>query len=99
MGEAMLDFRNQEIAYAMGKGQLAYYRILEDQGQLKMLRTRRDLKEHLDKWLGRDPTTPPPLGFVLSMEGADPIVSPGQVSEWWNKGLRVVGLAHYERSA
>jgi membrane dipeptidase len=33
------------------------------------------------------------------MEGADPILSPHQVLEWWNNGLRVVGLAHYGRSA
>lgn len=33
------------------------------------------------------------------MEGADPIVSPQQVSEWWNDGLRVVGPVHYGISA
>jgi len=97
-GDPMLDFRTQEIAYAMGKGQLAYYRILEKQGLLKMLRNRRDLKEHIDKWRPGDPSKLP-LGYILSMEGADPIVSPGQVVEWWNEGLRVVGLAHYGRSA
>lgn len=97
LGEPGLDFRTQEIAYAIAKGQLAYYRVLENQGYLKMLRTRRDLKEHIDKWPADPPT--PPLGFILSMEGADPIVSPGQVREWWNEGLRVIGMAHYGRSA
>jgi membrane dipeptidase len=33
------------------------------------------------------------------MEGADPILSPEQVDEWWEDGLRVVGLAHYGVSA
>jgi membrane dipeptidase len=33
------------------------------------------------------------------MEGADPILSPDQVPQWWNDGLRVVGLAHYGCSA
>src|SRR5262249_22005316 len=37
----------------------------------------------------------PPLGFVLSMEGADPILSPDQLEEWWDAGLRMLGLAHY----
>jgi membrane dipeptidase len=29
------------------------------------------------------------------MEGADPILSPDQVEEWWQAGLRIVGPAHY----
>jgi membrane dipeptidase len=36
-----------------------------------------------------------PLGFILSMEGADPILSPDQVEEWWQAGLRIIGPAHY----
>lgn len=98
LGEPMLDFRSQEIAYAMGKGQLACYRILERQGHLKMLKNRRELREHIGKWSSQDHSTLP-LGFILSMEGADPIVSPGDVTEWWDEGLRVVGLAHFGRSA
>lgn len=96
--EPNIDFRTQEIAYAMGKGQLAYYHIFESQGLLKMLRDRRDLKAHMEKWSAGDDGTLP-LGYILSMEGADPIVSLGQVEEWWEDGLRVVGLAHYGPSA
>src|SRR5207249_4261469 len=29
-----------------------------------------------------------PLGFILSMEGADPVLSPDQVHEWYTAGLR-----------
>jgi membrane dipeptidase len=36
-----------------------------------------------------------PLGFILSMEGADPVLSPDQVHEWWQVGLRIIGPAHY----
>ncbi|HZT70495.1 MAG TPA: membrane dipeptidase [Terriglobia bacterium] len=96
--EPNIDFRTQEIAYAMGRGQVAYYRILEKQGLMKMLRNRRDLKAHMEKWSAGDDRTLP-LGYILSMEGADPIVSPAQVEEWWDDGLRVVGLAHYGWSA
>jgi membrane dipeptidase len=35
------------------------------------------------------------LGFILSMEGADPVLSPDQVAEWWQAGLRIIGPAHY----
>src|SRR5947208_1859176 len=36
-----------------------------------------------------------PLGFILSMEGADPVLAPGQVEEWYEAGLRIIGPAHY----
>src|SRR5690606_1375241 len=40
-------------------------------------------------------TARPPLGAVISMEGADPITSPDEVPFWWDRGLRLLGLAHY----
>src|SRR5207253_5210644 len=36
-----------------------------------------------------------PLGFILSMEGADPILYSDEVQEWWQAGLRIIGPAHY----
>lgn len=35
------------------------------------------------------------IGFILAMEGADPITTPAQAEHWWSLGLRCVGLAHY----
>jgi membrane dipeptidase len=37
----------------------------------------------------------PPLGFVISMESADPILHPEQLSEWHAAGVRIIGPAHY----
>jgi hypothetical protein len=37
----------------------------------------------------------PPLGFIVSMEGADPILRPEDVPAWWDAGLRIVSLSHY----
>jgi membrane dipeptidase len=33
------------------------------------------------------------------MEGADPILTPGDLASWWDGGLRILGLAHYGVSA
>jgi len=98
LGEDKLDYRTRGIACAMARGQLAYYRIMEGQGWLRMLKNWQDVEAHVRDWQksGRDST---PLGFILSMEGADPILSPSQVIDWWNDGLRIVGLAHYGVSA
>jgi membrane dipeptidase len=88
-----LDFRTQEIAYAQAQGQLAYYRELERQGSIRLIRTRADLADWHRSW-NADPDSTP-FGVVLSMEGADPIVEPEQARMWWDDGLRVIGLAHY----
>lgn len=88
-----LDYASPSIAYAVAQGQLAYYRLLERQGHLRLIRTATELAVHWEAWR-RDPAAQP-LGVVLSMEGADPIVAPEQAADWWRDGLRVVGLAHY----
>lgn len=91
-----LDYTNQAIAYSHAKGQLAYYKLLESQGHLRFITTRAELKAHWDSWKKSPATTP--LGIILGMEGADPIVNPEQVESWWNDGLRSVGPVHYGRS-
>jgi membrane dipeptidase len=87
-------YRSMEAAYAAAQGQLAYYRALEQQGILVWIKDERGLDGHVRAWLQANPATPP-LGFILSMEGADPVLSPDQVAEWWQAGLRIIGPAHY----
>jgi membrane dipeptidase len=98
LGEALLDYRTQDIACAMAKGQLAYYRVMEDRGILRMLKDWRAVEAQVEDWKASQGSSTP-LGFILSMEGADPILSPSSVAEWWEAGLRVVGLAHFGLSA
>lgn len=86
-----LDVGDQSIAYAVGQGQLAYYRLLERRGEIRLIRTSDDLQEHWESSAAGDG----PIGVILAMEGADPIDEPVQASEWWEQGLRCVGLAHY----
>jgi membrane dipeptidase len=92
-----LDYANQEIASATARGQLAYYELLERRGELRMIRTVGDLDRHWDEWTRGD-VRDAPIGYLLAMEGADPIVEPSQAVEWWNLGLRSVNLAHYGKS-
>lgn len=92
-----IDFRTHEIAYAHAQGQLALYRELERQGAVRLVRTQADLAAWRTAWDANPATAP--FGFVLLMEGADPIVDPEQARLWWEDGLRMVGLAHYGPSA
>src|SRR5262245_10284695 len=94
---AIQRYESMEAAQAAAYGQMAYYRTLERQGLLRWIKDWPTLKAHVDRWstasdaeLEREP-----LGFILSMEGADPVLSPEEVEEWWRAGLRIIGPAHY----
>jgi len=87
-------YSSPEIAHAMAQGQLAYYRILESQGQVRIIEDWRALSSHVEEWQ-QPHRGKAPLGFVLAMEGADPIIKPDQLRSWWEDGLRVVSLSHY----
>lgn len=89
-----LDYPSREIASAMGLGQVEYYRIMESQGHMRMLRDRPVLDSHVAEWKHRGGNGCP-LGYILAMEGADPILEPSQVELWWERGLRVVEPVHY----
>jgi membrane dipeptidase len=91
-----LDYAEQRIAYSHAQGQLAYYRLLESEGHLRIIKTRSQLTAHWEAWQRNSATAP--LGIILGMEGADPILRPEQIEAWWNDGLRAVGPVHYGRS-
>ena len=89
------DVRTDELSYAQAQGQLAYYRILQAQGHVRMLSSRGEFRDHMKAWSETEIHDTLPVGFVLGMEGADPILWPEQVHEWYESGLRVVSLSHY----
>ena len=91
-----LDFGSQTIAHATACGQLAYYHLLERQGLLCMIRDAATLDRIAQRWIDGD--TDAPFGYVLSMEGCDPIVEPDHAAWWWDQGLRTACLAHYGQS-
>lgn len=93
-------FTSTEAAYAVAKGQLAYYDALADRGLARILTDWPALNAHAREWAAflREPTAAedaPPIGLVLAMEGADPIRHPDDLTEWWKAGLRMLSLSHY----
>ena len=95
-----IDYGSGAQAYGIAQGQLAYYRALETDGYVRVLEDAPGLREHMAEWErweegDADPLNSPPLGFVISMEGADPIRDPGQLEAWWAAGLRLLGPTHY----
>lgn len=82
-----------EIAWAMTQGQLAWYQAMEERGEMAMIRNRADLEKHLELW--KNPPPDAPIGYVLSLEGADSILSLKHLERAYAYGLRALGPAHY----
>ena len=92
------DYASPVQSYGVAQGQLAYYRALEHEGHIRIIADRANLDSHIDRWETWEEAgsgDSPPLGFVISMEGADPILQPSQLAEWVEGGLRLLGLTHY----
>ena len=95
-----MDFGSPAQAYAVARGQLAYYEALQRDGHVRIVMSRNQLDEHMAEWFDwdsheePDPSTSPPLGLVVNMESADGLMAPDQLEEWWNLGLRLLGPAH-----
>lgn len=95
------DYGSPEQAFAAARGQLMYYHALAGHGHIRLLKNRAQLDAHLAEWEMFDASTSelttiaPPTGVVVSMECADPILSPSQVQDWFDAGLRAIGPGHY----
>ncbi len=80
-------------AWAMTQAQRAWYRAMEEAGEMVLIRDRAGLEAFLARpsaGCGEDP-----VGFVLSLEGADSILTPAHLERAWAGGLRAIGPAHY----
>ncbi|MEX0702624.1 MAG: membrane dipeptidase [Planctomycetales bacterium] len=86
-------YQSREAAYAACLGHLGYYRAMEARGVLRIICDRDALDAHLAEWNAAPSDAP--LGIILGMEGSPGILSPGQLAEWHELGLRVLGPAHY----
>ena len=125
-------WRSQEQAWAQTQGQVAWYRAMEEAGQMAQIANAAGLERHLNFWV-QDPSSPSsssssfssssstlvdsanenkdededehengdssgerhPIGYILSLEGADSIVTLKHLERAYEQGLRAVGPAHY----
>ena len=88
-------WHSQEQAWAQTQGQLAWYRAMEHRGELVAITDADSLERHLSRWHGNPPPNGAPIGYVLSLEGADSIITAAHLERAYAKGLRAVGPAHY----
>ena len=93
-----VDYGSVAQASGIVEGQLGYYRALEREGHVIIIEGIELLQTHLQqwkKWEEKQIGLSPPLGLIISMEGADPISGADQLEYWVKKGLKLIGLSHY----
>jgi membrane dipeptidase len=103
---------SQAQAWAMTQAQLAWYRAMEEAGELVPVRNRAELDAHVEQWSRREETpdgnspasdsargqgaaATRPVGYILSLEGADSLISIRHLERSVAQGLRAIGPAHY----
>ena len=93
-GNPLPGWNSPEIAWSITQAQLAWYRTMEDAGQLVQIVDKQGLNKHVQLWQNNPPANAP-IGYVLSLEGADSILSPKHLERAYEYGLRAIGPAHY----
>ena len=88
-------WHSPEQAWAMTQGQLAWYRAMEARGELVQIRDCPGLMRHLELWKAGHGLGAPAIGYVLSLEGADSLVTLHHLERAYGEGLRALGPAHY----
>ncbi len=87
-------WHSPEIAWAMTQGQLAWYRAMEEAGEMVQITDVAGLERHVALW-SDNPPDDAPIGYILSLEGADSIRTPAHLEQAYEQGLRALGPAHY----
>jgi membrane dipeptidase len=94
-----LDHPTAHIAHGAARGQLAYYRLLEEEGQVRMIGSAGELRDHWQSWERRrdEDLESATIGIILATEGADPIVTPAQAESLPQRQCPVSGFPELPR--
>jgi len=94
-GSSLPGWHSPEQAWAQTQGQLAWYKAMEEQGEMVQVKDLRSLNIHLDIWNDDSSNEHKPVGYVLSLEGADSFITVEYLERAYEYGLKAVGPAHY----
>ncbi|MBB6003588.1 dipeptidase [Arcicella rosea] len=84
-----------EQAWAQTQGQVAWYKSMEECGEMVQINNLESLEKHLLLWNDGTPNDNKAIGYILSLEGADSLVTINHVEKAYQYGLRAIGPAHY----
>jgi membrane dipeptidase len=92
-GNKLPGWKSPYQAWAMTQAQLAWYKAMEEAGQMFQITNKAQLDTHLKLW--DNPPGNAPVGYILSLEGADSIINLSYLERAFRDGLRAIGPAHY----
>ena len=88
-------WNSPQQAWAQTQAQIAWYKCMEEEGEIVAITDRASLQKHVALWNDGTPNDDKPIGYILSLEGADSIVDISYLEKAHNYGLRAIGPAHY----
>jgi membrane dipeptidase len=105
-GNPLPGWHSPEQAWAQTQCQLAWYRAMQAAGQLIQITDAAGLELHVQSWQrpvanaqieagASTESLSLPIGYILSLEGADSLVTLRHLENAYEQGLRAVGPAHY----
>jgi len=89
-------YKDFESAHRLYRSQIDVYRKLVDAhpDKFRLISSIPELDSVMENWSNpAQDEKGHPVGLIHLMEGADGIRSPHELSEWWDLGLRMIGLA------
>ena len=95
-GSPLPGWHSPEQAWAQTQAQLAWYQAMVNEGEMIQVSGISSLDAQIKKW--EDDSIPDgnkPVGFILSLEGADSLVNLSYLEKAYAYGLRALGPAHY----
>ncbi|WP_138992825.1 dipeptidase [Larkinella sp. C7] len=95
-GSSLPGWHSPQQAWAMTQAQLVWYREMETLGEMIQITNRTELEAHLALWNNTEqPDEEKPIGYILSLEGADSLVDVSYLHRAYDYGLRAMGLSHF----
>jgi membrane dipeptidase len=94
-GNDLPGWHSPQQAWAQTQGQLAWYQAMEEDGEMVQIKDLSGLNNHLALWQNDMDNLSKPVGYILSLEGADSLVTVEHLEKAHANGLRAVGPAHY----
>ncbi len=86
-------YQNYDEAHRQYRAQLMAYYVLADKhpDQFRLIQNTSELDAVLSAW--KESAEIRPVGLTILMEGAEGVRTPSELPEWWQMGVRIIGLA------
>src|SRR5205085_5963754 len=93
-GNPLRGWHSPPQAWAQTQAQLSWYKAMEEAGEMIMISDSETLERHVRLWTN-DTDSVKPIGYILSLEGADSLITIDHLETAYQYGLRAIGPAHY----